>query len=111
MASLFVRFPCCFVVLAIPVLVNAKPFSFAVCYMAPVACNNSLVLVFGCCSLLVWFLFCSGVFLVWSSFLFHCMTTAFRTVYGSFISTTIAAHHQQDGSITMPELMEHVACQ
>ena len=30
-----------------------------------------------------------------SSFLFHCMTTAYRTVYWSFISTTFAARHQQ----------------
>ena len=98
MASLFrggSLFPCCLVALAIPILVNAKPFSFAVCYIwPPVACNVSLVLVFVCCSLLVLFLVCSVVFLVWSPFLFHCMTTAYRTVYWSFISTTFAAHQQ-----------------
>ena len=44
----------------------------------------------------VWFVL---LFLVWSSFLFHCMTTAYRTVYWSFISTTFAAHHQQDWAI------------
>ena len=49
MASLFrggSLFPCCLVALAIPILVNAKPLSFAVCYIwPPVACNVSLVLV------------------------------------------------------------------
>ena len=98
MASLFCGgslFPCCLVALAIPISVNAKPFSFAVCYIwPPVGCNVSLVLVFVCCSLLVLFLVCSVVFLVWSPFLFHCMATAHRTVYWSFISTTFAAHQQ-----------------
>ena len=55
----------------------------------PVTCNVSLVLVF----------VCSVMFLVWSLFLFHCMTTPQRTVYWSFISTTFAAHHQQNGAI------------
>ena len=51
------------------------------------------------CFLFVLFLVCSVVFLVWFLFLFHCMTTASRTVYWSFISTTFAAHHQQNGAI------------
>ena len=38
--------------------------------------------------LLVLFLVYSVLFLVWSPFLFHCMTTAYRIVYWSFISTT-----------------------
>jgi len=33
---------------------------------------------------------CSVVFLVWSSFMFLCMATAYRTVYWSFISITFA---------------------
>ena len=91
MASLFCDgslFPCCLVALAIPILVNAKPLSFAVCYIwPPVACNVSLVLVLVCCCLPVLFLVCSVVFLVWFPFPFLYMTTAYRTVYWSFIST------------------------
>ena len=32
-------------------------------------------------------------------------------LYGSFMSSTFAAHHQQDGAIMMFQVMEHVACQ
>ena len=102
MGSLFCcgsLFPCCLVALAIPILLMQSHFLLQCAIWPPVACNVSLVLVFVCCFLFVLFLVCSVVFLVWSLFLFHCMTTASRTVCWSFISTTFAAHHQQNGVI------------
>ena len=56
MASLFCcgsLFPCFLVALAIPILVNASHFLLQCAIWPPVACNVSLVLVFVCCSLLV----------------------------------------------------------
>ena len=57
--------------------------------------NDSLVLFWSLFFLLVWFLVCSVVFLVWSFFWFHCIVTAYWTVYCSFSSTTFAAHHHK----------------
>ena len=81
--------------------------------MALCHCAIFFVWRFGCCFVCFWFLFLLF-------FCFACLVgffasfrivTAYWTVYWSSVSTTFAAHHSQDGLITMPELMEHVACQ
>ena len=75
-------------------------FFCSVLYMAP--CCMQCFPCFCFCLLLFClfcFLFCSVVFLVWSPFLFHCMTTAYMTVYWSFISTIFAAHQQWASSL------------
>ena len=86
MASLFCYgslFPCCLVALAIPILVNAKQFSFAVCYMAP-----SRLQCFPCFGFCLLFLAC------FVSCLFCCVSC--------LVSFSVSLHYDGLGLCTGP---------